>query len=177
MVAKKESAKTRLEEPKVAKVKAVASRKTVSHRPPETEPVSVQPQTKVDVLDEKSRRTISNLTAYLSVGVLVNVFVLIVQFWATLKAQFVLSAVSFLYILIALVIIGTLVWCINLLKQKRIVALWAFVGFIALSFFYTVGFRWYGGKTLFMPMDLVAYVVQAVILFEIYRLKRNKILS
>jgi len=139
----------------------------------ETQPES---QPRMALEDKKSLRAISSLTGYLGIAVLLNVLMLIIQLWATFKAGYVLTSFSFVYLFLSLASIAALVWCIILLNRKNVLALWAFVGFITLSFLNTLTLRLYGGKALFVALDLVAYIVQAAILLSIYSLKRKDIL-
>ena len=128
-------------------------------------------------VDEKSIRSLNNLKAYLGVGVCLSALMLIIQIWATLKAGLILTPISITYIFFSVVLISALVWCIKLLSQRRLLAMWVFIGIIAIRFFVTLAFRLYGGKETFTVSDIVAYIVQAAILFEIYRLKRKGVLS
>ena len=178
MVMKKDTAKPKAKKASSTKSKTTPQ-KSVRRKQVEVDPVIVQPQPQVkpQVVDEKSLRTINQLTGFLSVGVAFTAFSLVVQIWATLKAKFVLTPVSFLYIVFSLVLIAALVWCIRLLNQKRVLSISVFVGFMLLYILYTLAFRWFDEKALFVPMDLVAWIALAAILFELYRLHRKSILS
>jgi hypothetical protein len=133
-----------------------------------------QPRTSAD---EKSLRAIHSLTGYLSIAVILNALILLIQLWATFKAGYVLTAFSFVYLVLTISSIGALVWCIVLLNRKRALAVWVCAGFIAISFLNTLAVRSYSGKTLFVPLDLVGYGVQAAILLSIYSLKKKEILA
>ena len=178
MVTKKESSKAKAEKPKSVKPKS-ATRKTPIRKIAKVQPAKVEQASEANpvFIDEKSLRTIRSLTGYLGVAAGLNAFFLIVQLWATFKVGYVLSWVSFVYILFSIALIGALVWCIKLLKQRKLLVLWVFVGFIAINFLYTLIFRFYGGKDLFSPLDIVAYIVQAAIFIDLYRLKSKDILE
>lgn len=178
MATKKETAKPKSKKVS-SKKSATTSQKSVRRKLVEIKPISTQPQSQVkaQVLDEKSLRTIKQLTGFLTVGVVFTAITLLVQIWATLKAKFVLTSVSFLYIIFSFALIAALVWCIRLLNQKRVLSVWMFVGFTALYILYTLTFRWFDGNALFMQRDVVTWIVLAAILFELYRLKRKSALS
>ncbi len=177
MATKKETTKPKTKKTSSTK-SATTPQKSVRPKLAETEPVITQPQPQVNtqMVDEKSLQTINQLTSFLTVGVVFTAITLLVQIWATLKAKFALSSISFLYIVFSLVLIATLVWCIRLLKQKRVLSVWVFVGFMVMYILYTLAFRWFDGKVLFVQRDVVTWIVLAAILFELYRLKRKSVL-
>jgi len=177
MATKKETAKPKTKKASSTKP-ARTPRKSVSHKTVQNEPVISQPEPRLNaqIVDEKSLRTINQLNGFLTVGVVFTAVSLLVQMWATWKAKFVLTPVSFLYIVISLGLIATLVWCIRLLKQKRAVSVWVFVGFMMTYILYTLAFRWFDGKAIFVQRDVVTWIVLAAILFELYRLKRKNVL-
>ena len=147
MTAKKESSKTREVKPRSAKTKSSirkpASSQSVEVKPANTTNTRQEPQTEAILIDGKLLKTIRSLAGYLSIAVAFNVFALIIQFWATSKAGFVLTWVSFVYIFFSVVLICTLAWCIYLLKLRRLLAFWVFVGFIMINFVY-----WFSTKLL-----------------------------
>jgi hypothetical protein len=134
-------------------------------------------ESRASFVDEKSIRSLNTLKAYLGVGVGLSALMLIIQIWATLKAGLILTPVSIAYIFFSVGLITALVWCIKLLSQRRLLAMWVFIGIIAIRFTVTLAFRLYGGKGAFTVSDVVAYIIQAAILFEIYWLNRKGVLS
>jgi hypothetical protein len=178
MATKKDTAKPKAK--KVSSMKPnIAPRKPIRRKAVESEPTAVQEPSQIQTqpIDEKSLQTINQLTGFLGVGVFSIAITLIVQLWATLKAKFVLTPLSFLYIVFSLVLIAILVWCIRLVNQKQTLSIWVFVSFIATFILYSLAFRWFDGKELVKPMDIVTWIVLAFILFELYRLRRKNILS
>jgi hypothetical protein len=159
---KKKSAATSLPRTEIAKIDSAS--------------VNSKQQYKTTLTDEKSIRTIHSLTTYLTIGVILNSVFLIVQLWATFAAELILSSISYFYLIYDMILIGALIWCINLLKQQRLLALWVFAGFIVANFINVLLLRSYERKELFNSLDIIIYIVQAAIIFEIYRLKRNDVL-
>lgn len=103
MATKKETTKPKTKKTSSTK-SATTPQKSVRPKLAETEPVITQPQPQVNtqMVDEKSLQTINQLTSFLTVGVVFTAITLLVQIWATLKAKFALSSISFLYIVFLL---------------------------------------------------------------------------
>lgn len=177
MEAKNTSSKAKTERLKLIRARSAARRAAVIQSVQEEELGKSGNKSGADFVDEKSLRSLSNLKGYLGIGVAFNALILIIRSWATLKAGFILTPLSVAYIFFSVVLIGALVWCIKLLDQRRLLAMWVFIGFIVISFFVTLALRLYGGIDAFTRSNVVAYIVQAGILFEIYRLKRKGVLS
>ena len=178
MVTKKESAQPKTKKVSATTLKTARSKPArVKRAQPKPTVVSTEAPAKPQIIDEKSMRSISQITGFLSVGVLFNVVALVVQIWATLKAKFVLSAVSFAYIIASLILLAALVWCIRLLNQKRALSVWVFLGFSVISILFSMTFNSYAGKALLSLANFVALFVQALLLFELYRLQRKGVLS
>ena len=177
METKKTSSNAKTERLRMIRARSAARRAAITQEVQVEEALGKREQDlKATSVDEKSLRSVSQLTGFLTIGVLFVAISLIVQIWATLRAKFVFTPISFLYIVFSLVLIAALVWCIRLLNQKRVLSLWVYVGFMTLYILYTMAFRWFDGKDLFMQRDFITWIVLAAILFELYRLKRKNVL-
>ena len=178
MAVKKEVTKTKAEKPKTVKPKST-TRKTISNQSVKVKPVIIkqEPEPEAVFIDRKSLKTINSLTVWLSVAAALNIFSVIIQLWATAKAGYVHTWISVLYTFLYIVLICALIWCVYLLKKRKALVFWVFAGYIAINFIHTTAFRLYEGKAFFDPLDIVVYIVEAAIVFDLYRLKRNDVLA
>jgi hypothetical protein len=176
MTVKKDVTKTKAEKPKTVKPKST-TRKTINNQSVKVKPVKIKQEPETVFIDRKSLKTINSLTVWLSVAAVLNTFFVFVQLWATAKAGYVHTWVSVLYTLLYIVLICALVWCVYLLKKRKALAFWVFAGYITINFIHTTAFRLYEGKAFFDPLDIVVYIVEAAIIFDLYRLKRNDVLA
>jgi hypothetical protein len=83
-----------------------------------------------------------------------------------------------LFNIVAFLCLGAiLVWCLQLLKRKRLLSFWAFLVFVGANLVVLFLYRLISGAALFAAVDILLYLFIAGGVFELYKLKSNGTLS
>ena len=127
-------------------------------------------------IDKKMRRILRSLTTYLTLAAFLNLILAIVGVWAILSQNLSITPIAIVSVILSLVYAGSLYWCVRLLDQRRLIALWVFLSIISVSFLFYLAVSFLQGETPFSFFDIIIFIVWAVILFDMYRLKRNGVL-